>query len=100
MLSYLKAVTAGSVVSVIIILFLHRFVSFSRTLFIIDWFLLFMFLAGSRLSFRNWIRNNERRRSSLFSSIDYVSSMNCSWPVADEYSSLHRMIGGPNPSGS
>jgi UDP-GlcNAc:undecaprenyl-phosphate GlcNAc-1-phosphate transferase len=50
--TYLKAVTLGSVVSVLLILLAYRFISFSRAVFIIDWFLLFVFVAGTRLSFR------------------------------------------------
>ncbi|MFH1624604.1 MAG: glycosyl transferase [Pseudomonadota bacterium] len=50
--AYLKAVTCGVVLSVLIVLFLYRFGGFSRSVFIIDWILLFLFLSGSRISFR------------------------------------------------
>jgi UDP-GlcNAc:undecaprenyl-phosphate GlcNAc-1-phosphate transferase len=51
-ITYLKAVTSGTILSVLIILFLYRFMGFSRSVFIIDWIILFLFLSGSRLSFR------------------------------------------------
>ncbi len=52
LVTYMKAVTLGSVLSVLLILLAYRFISFSRAVFIIDWFLLFVFVAGTRLSFR------------------------------------------------
>ncbi len=49
---FAKAVVLGSVVSVLAILFAFRFEGFSRTVFIVDGLLMFLFLAGSRLAFR------------------------------------------------
>jgi UDP-GlcNAc:undecaprenyl-phosphate GlcNAc-1-phosphate transferase len=49
---FLKAVVLSSVGSVMVILFLFRFQGFSRTAFLIDGVLTFLFLAGSRLAFR------------------------------------------------
>jgi UDP-GlcNAc:undecaprenyl-phosphate GlcNAc-1-phosphate transferase len=49
---FAKAVVLGSVVSVMVVLFAFRFEGFSRTVFLIDGILMFMFLAGSRLAFR------------------------------------------------
>jgi UDP-GlcNAc:undecaprenyl-phosphate GlcNAc-1-phosphate transferase len=49
---FAKAVVLGSVVSVIAVLFAFRFEGFSRTVFLIDGVLMFMFLAGSRMAFR------------------------------------------------
>jgi UDP-GlcNAc:undecaprenyl-phosphate GlcNAc-1-phosphate transferase len=49
---FLKAVVLSSALSVIAVLFAFRFEGFSRTIFIIDGVLMFMFLAGSRLAFR------------------------------------------------
>src|SRR6266852_3898058 len=49
---FAKAVVLSSVLSVLAILFAFRFEGFSRTLFIIDGILMFMFLAGSRMAFR------------------------------------------------
>ena len=52
LITYLKAVTSGVVLSIMIILFLYRFQYFSRTVFVIFWGISLFFLAGSRLSFR------------------------------------------------
>lgn len=49
---FVKAVVLSSVLSVMAVLFAFRFEGFSRTVFIIDGLLMFMFLAGSRLAFR------------------------------------------------
>ncbi len=49
---FAKAVILSSVLSVLVILFAFRFEGFSRTIFIIDGILMFMFLAGSRMAFR------------------------------------------------
>ena len=49
---FAKAVLASSILSVLVILFAFRFEGFSRTVFLIDGILMFMFLAGSRMAFR------------------------------------------------
>jgi len=49
---FAKAVVLGSVLSVLVILFAFRFEGFSRTIFVIDGLLMFLFLAGSRMAFR------------------------------------------------
>lgn len=49
---FAKAVMLSSVLSVLAVLFAFRFEGFSRTIFIIDAMLMFMFLAGSRMAFR------------------------------------------------
>lgn len=49
---FVKAVVLSSVLSVMAVLFAFRFEGFSRTVFVIDAILMFMFLAGSRLAFR------------------------------------------------
>ncbi|MFN2516869.1 MAG: hypothetical protein ABR556_11725 [Pyrinomonadaceae bacterium] len=49
---FAKAVLLSSVLSVLAVLFAFRFEGFSRTIFIIDGMLMFMFLAGSRMAFR------------------------------------------------
>lgn len=49
---FVKAVILSSVLSVLAVLFAFRFEGFSRTIFIIDGMLMFMFLAGSRMAFR------------------------------------------------
>ncbi|MFO7840353.1 MAG: hypothetical protein R6X08_12750 [Desulfosalsimonadaceae bacterium] len=55
---YIKAVTSGTVVSMLILLFLYRFQSFSRAVFVIYWGLMLSFLLFSRFFFRlldEWI---------------------------------------------
>jgi UDP-GlcNAc:undecaprenyl-phosphate/decaprenyl-phosphate GlcNAc-1-phosphate transferase len=49
---FAKAAVLSSVLSVLAVLFAFRFEGFSRTIFIIDGVLMFMFLAGSRMAFR------------------------------------------------
>lgn len=51
-LNFAKGVVAGSVLSVLAILLLYRFQSFSRAVFILDAMILFIALAGSRMAFR------------------------------------------------
>jgi UDP-GlcNAc:undecaprenyl-phosphate GlcNAc-1-phosphate transferase len=50
--AFAKAVVAGSIVSMLIILFKFRFEGFSRTVFVIDALVMLMLLAGSRMAFR------------------------------------------------
>ncbi len=52
LITYLKAVTSGIVLSIVVIVFLYHFSGFSRTIFMIYWGILLFSLAGSRLSFR------------------------------------------------
>ena len=47
-----KAVVLSSVASLLVLLFAFRFEGYSRTVFVIDATLMFLFLAGSRLAFR------------------------------------------------
>lgn len=49
---FLKAVTISSVASLMVVLFAFRFEGYSRTVFVIDGVLMFLFLAGSRMAFR------------------------------------------------
>jgi UDP-GlcNAc:undecaprenyl-phosphate GlcNAc-1-phosphate transferase len=49
---FLKAVVLSSVASLMVVLFAFRFEGFSRTAFVIDGVLMFLYLAGSRLAFR------------------------------------------------
>jgi UDP-GlcNAc:undecaprenyl-phosphate GlcNAc-1-phosphate transferase len=52
LLSFAKAVAAGSIVSMIIVLFKFRFQGFSRAVFLIDALVMLLLLAGSRIAFR------------------------------------------------
>ncbi len=47
-----KAIVLSSIASVLAVLFAFRFEGFSRTVFVLDGLLMFMFLAGSRMAFR------------------------------------------------
>ncbi len=49
---FAKAILVSSVLSVVVVLFAFRFEGFSRTVFLIDGVLMFLFLAGSRMAFR------------------------------------------------
>ncbi|MCH7549949.1 MAG: hypothetical protein IH969_10520, partial [Candidatus Krumholzibacteriota bacterium] len=48
----IKAVTTGSVIILTTVVFLYRFIAFPRTLFIIEYFLLIIFILGARFSMR------------------------------------------------
>jgi UDP-GlcNAc:undecaprenyl-phosphate GlcNAc-1-phosphate transferase len=50
--AFAKAVVAGSIVSLVIVLFKFRFEGFSRAIFVIDALVMMMLLAGSRVTFR------------------------------------------------
>jgi len=52
LVGYIKAVTVGTVIAMLIPLFLYRFESFSRAVFVIYWFLMVILVSLSRLSFR------------------------------------------------
>jgi UDP-GlcNAc:undecaprenyl-phosphate/decaprenyl-phosphate GlcNAc-1-phosphate transferase len=52
LVTFAKAVAAGSVVSIIIVLFKFRFQGFSRAVFLIDALVMLMLLTGSRVAFR------------------------------------------------
>jgi UDP-GlcNAc:undecaprenyl-phosphate GlcNAc-1-phosphate transferase len=52
MLRIVKAVTVGVLMTVVALFFTRRFVDLSRTIFVLDWLLLVVLLAGSRASFR------------------------------------------------
>jgi len=52
LIGYVKAITAGTVMPMLILLFLYRFYSFSRAVFVIYWGFMVIFVSLSRLSFR------------------------------------------------
>lgn len=52
LVTFLKAVLAGTGLSILAILLLYRFENFSRTVFVLDALILFIALVGSRLAFR------------------------------------------------
>jgi UDP-GlcNAc:undecaprenyl-phosphate GlcNAc-1-phosphate transferase len=51
-ITYFKAITAGTVLAVLVNLGLFRFISFSRTVFVIYWVILFVLVTASRFSYR------------------------------------------------
>jgi len=51
-ISYVKAISAGTVLSVLVNLGIYRFMGFSRTVFVSYWMILFVLVAASRFSFR------------------------------------------------
>jgi UDP-GlcNAc:undecaprenyl-phosphate GlcNAc-1-phosphate transferase len=73
---FAKAIVLSSVLSVLAVLFAFRFEGFSRTVFLIDAILMFMFLAGSRLAFRLFrqiipiARSTEGRRVLIYGAGD------------------------------
>jgi UDP-GlcNAc:undecaprenyl-phosphate GlcNAc-1-phosphate transferase len=52
LIGYVKAVTIGTVTSMLILLFIYRFQSFSRAVFVIYWGVMLLLVSLSRLSFR------------------------------------------------
>ena len=52
LISYGKAITAGTIAPILLLLFLYRFDSFSRAVFVIYWGLMLMLVSLTRLSFR------------------------------------------------
>ncbi len=52
LMKIMKAVTVGSVIMVVSFTLLFRFEAFPRSVFVIDWFILTVFLAGSRIVVR------------------------------------------------
>ncbi|HVF55403.1 MAG TPA: hypothetical protein VM934_04585 [Pyrinomonadaceae bacterium] len=52
LVAYAKAAIAGSIGSVLVLLFAFRFEGFSRAVFVLDAMILFLMLAGSRMAFR------------------------------------------------
>jgi UDP-GlcNAc:undecaprenyl-phosphate GlcNAc-1-phosphate transferase len=52
LVDYVKAITAGTVMTMLILLFAYRFYSFSRAVFVIYWGFMVILVSLSRLSFR------------------------------------------------
>ena len=52
LIGYVKAVTGGTVMPMLILLFIYRFESFSRAVFVIYWGVMLLLVSLSRLSFR------------------------------------------------
>jgi len=58
---YIKAISAGTVMAILIFLFVYRFQSFSRAVFVIYWVLMLILVSLSRLSFRLLDEGIQRR---------------------------------------
>jgi len=52
LIGYAKAITIGTVMPMLILLFIYRFQSFSRAVFVIYWGVMLLLVSSSRLSFR------------------------------------------------
>jgi UDP-GlcNAc:undecaprenyl-phosphate/decaprenyl-phosphate GlcNAc-1-phosphate transferase len=69
LVGYVEGITAGTVGTILILLFMYRFQSFSRAVFVIYWGLMLILISLSRLSFRmldEGIRNgNPHGRNTL-----------------------------------
>ncbi|HMH50508.1 MAG TPA: hypothetical protein VK548_09775 [Candidatus Acidoferrum sp.] len=70
-----RAATAGVAASVLYLVFTTRFETFSRAVFVLDWALLILLLAGSRVAFRllgDWLRPRSRtsRRALIYGAGD------------------------------
>jgi UDP-GlcNAc:undecaprenyl-phosphate GlcNAc-1-phosphate transferase len=52
LIGYVKAITIGTVMPMLILLFVYRFQSFSRAVFVIYWVVMLVLVSLSRLSFR------------------------------------------------
>jgi FlaA1/EpsC-like NDP-sugar epimerase len=72
MFNILKATIISSTIIVVLILIFYRFEGFSRSIFLIDWFLTFLFISGSRLIIRFYyehVHNLERTNVNFFKKI-------------------------------
>ncbi|MCI5137478.1 MAG: hypothetical protein D3922_03475, partial [Candidatus Electrothrix sp. AR1] len=58
-----KGTCAASILSVTAAAYLHHFIGFSRSVFIIDALLTFLLISGNRISVRFWFQTTEKRRS-------------------------------------
>ena len=69
LITYGKAITAGTIAPILLLLFLYRFYSFSRAVFVIYWGLMLMLVSVTRLSFRlldeNVRRDNKKGKPVL-----------------------------------
>ncbi|MBW2285009.1 MAG: glycosyl transferase [Deltaproteobacteria bacterium] len=52
LVGYVQAISVGTVMTILILLFVYRFMSFSRAVFVIYWFFMLILVSLSRLSFR------------------------------------------------
>jgi len=76
LMAFAKAVGAGSLISMMIVLFKFRFQGFSRAIFVIDALVMLLLLAGSRVAFRFFrqvlpvVNNGKGRRVLIYGAGD------------------------------
>jgi UDP-GlcNAc:undecaprenyl-phosphate GlcNAc-1-phosphate transferase len=76
LMAFAKAVAAGSLISMAIVLFKFRFQGFSRAIFVIDALVMLLLLAGSRVAFRFFrqvlpaVNNGKGRRVLIYGAGD------------------------------
>src|SRR5712664_4136996 len=76
LMAFAKAVAAGSLISMMIVLFKFRFQGFSRAIFVIDALVMLLLLAGSRVAFRFFrqvlpvVNNGKGRRVLIYGAGD------------------------------
>jgi UDP-GlcNAc:undecaprenyl-phosphate GlcNAc-1-phosphate transferase len=76
LMAFAKAVAAGSLISLVIVLFKFRFQGFSRAIFVIDALVMLLLLAGSRVAFRFFrqvlpaVNNGKGRRVLIYGAGD------------------------------
>src|SRR5216684_2009740 len=76
LMAFAKAVGAGSLISMLIVLFKFRFQGFSRAIFVIDALVMLLLLAGSRVAFRFFrqvlpaVNNGKGRRVLIYGAGD------------------------------
>jgi len=73
LLNIIKAATASSLLITIFIAFKMRFIGYPRSVFIIDWFLTILFIAGFRLLVRLFFERLAREKSNKSMSQQFVS---------------------------
>jgi FlaA1/EpsC-like NDP-sugar epimerase len=66
LLKVLKAATVSSVTVTLMVLFIYRFKGFPRSVFILDWMLTFIFIAGIRVAIRLLLSEKSVRGKYLF----------------------------------
>ena len=72
---YIKAITGGTVMPMLVLLFVYRFYSFSRAVFVIYWVLMLLLLSLSRLSFRLLQEGVTKRRQEGKPTLIYGAGM-------------------------
>jgi UDP-GlcNAc:undecaprenyl-phosphate GlcNAc-1-phosphate transferase len=72
---YIKAITGGTVMAMLIFLFAYRFYSFSRAVFLIYWILMLLLLSLSRFSFRLFEEGIKKRNQQGKPTLIYGAGM-------------------------